>query len=265
MRLGLVGAGRMGRPMVRRLIGAGHQVSVLARSERTRRALADEGIPAVTDAAGAAREAQAVLVCVFTDDQVREVCLDGPLLTAMPRGSALVVHTTGSPRTAEAIAARAEPDGIDVIDAPVSGGPHDIAAGRVTLFAGGTAGAVDRIRPVLASYGDPVLHVGPLGSGQRVKLVNNALFAAQIGLVADAVRLGGQLGVDEAVLLGALPHGSAASRALAGAAGRGSVATFTEMVREFLSKDVAAVRQTAAELGAGLGMLDEAIAALAIV
>jgi 3-hydroxyisobutyrate dehydrogenase-like beta-hydroxyacid dehydrogenase len=90
-------------------------------------------------------------------------------------------------------------------------------------------------------------------------LTSNALFAAQIGLVAEAVRLGGELGIGEAVLLGALPHGSAASRALSGAAGRGSVATFTEMVREFLSKDVAAVRQAAADLGADLGTMDEAI------
>jgi 3-hydroxyisobutyrate dehydrogenase-like beta-hydroxyacid dehydrogenase len=80
---------------------------------------------------------------------------------------------------------------------------------------GGAEADVERVRPVLGAYGDPVLYVGPLGAGQGVKLVNNALFAANIGLLADAVRLGERLGVDEAVLLTALPHGSAASRALA--------------------------------------------------
>ncbi len=257
MRIGFVGAGRMGRPMVRRLVGAGYEVRVLARSEETRRALAAESADVVTQAADVAGGAAAVLVCVYTDEQVRDVCLGSGLLAAMPGGSALVVHTTGSPRTAEAIAARAASRGIDVIDAPVSGGPHDIAAGRVTLFAGGADDAVARIRPVLGCYGDPVLHVGPLGAGQRVKLVNNALFAAQIGLLADAVRLGLHLGVDEAVLLGALPHGSAASRALAGVAARGSVAAFAEAVRDFLGKDVEVARKTAAELGAHLGALDE--------
>jgi 3-hydroxyisobutyrate dehydrogenase-like beta-hydroxyacid dehydrogenase len=108
---------------------------------------------------------------------------------------------------------------------------------------------------VLQSYGDPVLHVGSLGAGQRVKLVNNALFAAQIGLVADAARLGSQLGVDEAVLLGALSHGSAASRALAGAVARGSVAMFTEAVGDFLGKDLEVAAEVAAGLGADLGAL----------
>ena len=128
------------------------------------------------------------MVCVFTDDQVREVAPD--LIAAMPRGSVLVLHTTGSPRTAESLAADAAAHGVDVVDAPVSGGPHDIAAGRVTLWVGGTDEALERARPALSAYGDPVLHVGPIGSGQKVKLVNNTLFAAQIGLVAEAARLG---------------------------------------------------------------------------
>ena len=102
----------------------------------------------------------------------------------MPPGSALVVHTTASPKTIDALAAGA--DGVDVIDAAVSGGPHDVAAGRLTLFVGGADDAVARVQPVLGCYGDPVLHVGPTGRGQRVKLVNNALFAGQIGLLAEA-------------------------------------------------------------------------------
>ena len=259
MRLGFIGAGRMGHPMVRRLVGAGHEVRVLVRSPDKRAALAGDGAQVVTGAADAGRGADAVLVCVYTDEQVYQVCLGSELLDAMPAGSVLVVHTTGSPRTAEAIAARAAAHAIAVIDSPVSGGPHDIAAGRVTLLVGGADDAVAKIRPVLRSYGDPILHVGPVGAGQRVKLVNNALFAAQIGLLADAVRLGAQLGLDEAVLLGALPHGSAASRALAGAVGRGSVAAFTEAVRDFLAKDIDVARKIAADLGGDLGALDDAI------
>ncbi len=72
---------------------------------------------------------------------------------------------------------------LDVIDAPVSGGPQEIAAGRVTLFVGGSDDAVTRVTPLLSAYGDPIFHVGPTGSGQKVKLINNAMFAAQIGLV----------------------------------------------------------------------------------
>lgn len=262
MRVGFVGAGRMGRPMVDRLIGAGHQVQALGRTPDARASLERAGAHPVAEAGAAAEGADVVCVCVFSDDQASRICLDGGLIGSMPEGSVLVLHTTGSPRTAQAIAAGAAPRAIGVLDAPVSGGPHDIAAGHVTLFIGGEAADVERARPVLACYGDPLLHVGPLGAGQGVKLVNNAVFAANIGLLADAARLAAQFGVDEPVLLQALSHGSAASRALAAASGRGSVHQFAEAIREFLSKDVAVVRQVAADLGAPLGALDPAIDAL---
>jgi 3-hydroxyisobutyrate dehydrogenase-like beta-hydroxyacid dehydrogenase len=260
-RIGFIGAGRMGAPMVSRLAGAGHQVSVLGRSDEKRTAIAELGANAVADPAAAAEHAEIVVLCVFTDEQVHQLCLDGDLLTAMPPGSALVLHTTGSPRTAEAIATRAHAGGIAVIDAPVSGGPHDIAAGHVTVFAGGSDDAVARVRPVLAAYGDPILHVGPTGAGQRVKLINNTLFAAQIGLLAEAVKLGTVLGVPEATLLQALPHGSGASRALSGVAGRGSVATFIDTAGGFVGKDIEVVRKVCAELGADLGVLDDVVGA----
>ncbi|GAA0936705.1 NAD(P)-dependent oxidoreductase [Actinocorallia libanotica] len=263
MRLGFIGAGRMGRPMARRLAEAGHDVRVLARSEPARRSLEEEGLRAADGLAEAGADADAVLVCVFTDEQVREACLGGGLLDAMPSGSVLVVHTTGSPATAEAVAAEAAPRGIEVLDVPVSGGPHDVAAGRLTLFAGGPADAVERMRPALDAYGDPVLHVGPLGSGQRVKLLNNALFAAQLGLLADTVGLAAQWGLPEEALLRALPHGSSTSRALAGVASRGSVARFTASTAEFLGKDVAHVKKISAELGGDLGALEAGLASLA--
>ena len=200
-----------------------------------------------------------VVMCVYTDEQVREICLDGTLLTGMPRGSVLVVHTTGSPHTVEAIAARVEFLGIDVLDAAVCGGPHDIADGRLTLFVGGADDAVARVSPVLRTYGDPVLHVGPVGTGQRVKLVNNALFAAQIGLLAEAADLGRQLGINEATLLKALPYGSAACHVMGNIAARGSVSAFTSAVSHFLDKDVAVVKSTVADVGGDLGVLQVVI------
>ncbi|MWA02456.1 NAD-binding protein [Actinomadura sp. LD22] len=262
MRIGFVGAGRMGRPMVERLVGAGHEVRAVGRSAAARTALEGIGARAVAGAADAAEGADAVIVCVFDDAQVRDVCLGGDLPARMPRGSVAVLHTTGSPGTARAVAERAAPHGVGVVDCPVSGGPHDIAAGRLTLFAGGDADALAKARPALGAYGDPVIHAGPLGAGQSVKLVNNALFAAQIGLIADAVRLAGQMGLDEAGLLAALPHASGASRALSGVAARGSVAAFARAVHAFLAKDVEVVRAVAAELGGDLGAMDRAIGAL---
>ena len=255
MRIGFIGAGRMGRPMIGRLVGAGHQVRALGRSDEKRAGIAASGAEAADDIAAVCADAEAVIVCVFTDEQVRDVCLTGHLLASMPAGSTLVLHTTGSPRTAEAIAER----GIEVVDAPVSGGPHNAAAGALTLFVGGADAAVAKVRPVLGCYGDPLLHVGPLGAGQKVKLINNALFAANIGLLSTAVGLGARLGVAESALLTALPHGSAASRVLDIVAAGGSVASFIETAGEFVGKDVAVVRQIAAELGSDLGALDGVI------
>jgi 3-hydroxyisobutyrate dehydrogenase-like beta-hydroxyacid dehydrogenase len=253
--VGFVGAGRMGAPMVRRLVESGHEVRALGRSDEKCQAVRELGAQAVTDLAEVAHQADVVVVCVFTDEQMQEV--SGDLVSAMPSGAVLVIHTTGSPRTAEAVAAK----GVDVVDAPVSGGPHDIAAGHVTLFVGGPDDAVERVRPVLASYGDPILHVGPIGAGQRVKLINNTLFAAQIGMLREAVQLGTRLGVDERRLLDAIGHGSAASRVASIVGACGSVDAFIDMVCEFVGKDFAVVRKTAAELGSDLGILDDVISA----
>lgn len=259
MNVGFIGAGRMGAPMVRRLVESGFTVRVLGRSDEKCHAATNLGAEAVTTISDVGHGVDAVIVCVFTDDQVREICLDSGLLDGMAPGSVLILHTTGSPRTAETIAARAAAHDVDVVDAPVSGGPHDVAAGNVTLFVGGGDGAVARIGPILSAYGDPVLHVGPTGAGQRVKLINNTVFAANIGLVCEAVRLGGQLGIEESALLNAIRHGSGTSRALTSIAAAGSAAAFSTAVGQFIAKDVAVVRQTAADLGADLGLLDDAV------
>lgn len=259
MRIGFVGAGRMGLPMVRRLVKAGHDVRVSARSEDRRRVLAESGARVRDAVAAVGAGVDAVVICVFDDAQVREVCLDSGLLTTMTAGSTLILHTTGSPATAESIAEYAAAHGVSVVDAPVSGGPHDIAAGRLTIFLGGADEVIERIQPLLNCYGNPILPVGPIGSGQRVKLINNALFAAQLRLLGESVRLASQLGLTEAALLSALPHGSAASRALSGVVARGSVEAFTRAAAEFLGKDIVAVRAVATELDADLGLLDVVI------
>ncbi|BCI54308.1 6-phosphogluconate dehydrogenase [Mycolicibacterium litorale] len=263
-RIGFVGAGRMGAPMVRRLVEAGHTVTALGRTQEKRTAAEELGATAVSEPSDVAAGADAVVICVFTDDQVRNMCLDNGLLASMKPGATLVIHTTGSPATAHAIADRGREYGVEVVDAPVSGGPHDIAAGAVTLFVGGSDAAVEGVRPVLAAYGDPVLHVGPLGAGQSVKLVNNTVFAAQIGLLREAVRLGGALGVAEPDLLTALTHGSSSSRVLTMVAPRGSVGAFLDMADAFVGKDVDVVRAIARDAGTDLGLLGDAIAELAL-
>jgi 3-hydroxyisobutyrate dehydrogenase-like beta-hydroxyacid dehydrogenase len=254
MIFGFAGAGRMGSAMVLRLLAAGHSVTVLDRSPAGRGDLTAAGATVTTEVAALAA-AEVAGVCVLTDAQVQTVCLDGGLLDVMAPGSALVVHTTCSPVTVDLLGQQAGKRGITVVDAATSGGPHDIAAGRLTLYAGGTEQDVQRVRPFLAAYGNPILHVGPRGAGQQVKLLNNAVFAANIGLLAQAVAVGAQLGVPEGGLLQALRHGSGSSRALDGVASAGSVAGFATAVGEFLGKDLAVVRQVAADVGVDLGVL----------
>ena len=253
MRIGFVGAGRIGRPMIGRLVAAGSDVRVLARSPESAEAVRALGATPVDDLSAVAEGADAVLVCVLSDGQVREVCLDGGLVDAMAPGTVLVTHTTGSPRTVQAIAEHAGARDIEVVDAPISGGPPDVEAGSVTLYVGATDEGLARARPALGAYGDPVIHLGPPGSGQQVKLLNNAVFAANIGVLAQAVRTAAELGLDERALLAGLQHGSGTSRALQFMGGAGTVAGFARAAGEFVGKDVAVVNEVMAELGVDLG------------
>jgi 3-hydroxyisobutyrate dehydrogenase-like beta-hydroxyacid dehydrogenase len=255
MQLGFIGAGRIGRRMIGRLVAAGHQVRVLDRSEAARVAVEAAGAIAVDELTMVVQDAEAVLLCPYSDAQVRELALDGELLHLMPPGSLLVVHTTGSPLTVAAIVERARPRGVEVVDAPISGGPGDVEAGQVTLYAGATEIGLAQARPVLTAYADPIVHVGPPGAGQQMKLINNAVFAANIGIIAEAVRIANRLGLREGSVLTGLRCGSGDSRALAGAEAAGSVAMFAGAVGEFVGKDVAVVNDLVAELGLDLGVL----------
>lgn len=256
MKIGFVGPGRMGRPMVDRLVAAGHDVTVLVRRPEGRAPVEAAGAAVAETVAATVRGADAVVVVVLTDEQVRSVCL-GPdgALAAMRPGAVLVQHTTSDPATAHLLAETAAEHGVRLLDAALSGGPHDIAAGRLTLWVGGDEADLDAVRPVLGAYASPILFVGPAGNGQRVKLVNNALFVAQVGLAIDAVRLAGSLGIDEPAILAALQHGSGASRGLGVVANGGSVDAVAGRLGALMSKDVDVVHEVARSAGADLGVI----------
>jgi len=255
MRVGFVGPGAMGEPMVERLLGAGHEVRVYARRPEVAQRLGGAGATTVGALTDVAVDADAVAVCVFSDGQVREVALEGGLLPAMAPGSTLVIHTTGSPATAERLAAEGAPRSVRVVDAPVSGSAQQIRDGAITLLVGGDDDAVAAVRPALESYGDPIFHLGPLGAGQKLKLVNNALLAAHVGVVADAVRLGHELGVDPSTLAGVVRHCSGRSFAVEMLAGSGAMDELLDRVGTFLRKDLAVVEEVAGDLGVDLGVL----------
>jgi 3-hydroxyisobutyrate dehydrogenase-like beta-hydroxyacid dehydrogenase len=199
-----------------------------------------------------------VAICVLTDEQVVEVAL-GPagVIASMDRGSVLVVHTTGSPRIAVRLAEAAAPRGVDVVDAPVSGSAADARAGSITLLVGGESAEVARCRPLLAAYGDPILHLGGLGMGQSVKLINNLLFAANVQLAAEAVRVAAAVNVSGPELAGAIAHCSGATRALEIVAAADPGRPLYDGLRRFLGKDVTVAAQVADSIGLDLGFLGQ--------
>ncbi|MFD4509430.1 NAD(P)-dependent oxidoreductase [Streptomyces sp. NPDC058457] len=271
MKIGFIGPGRMGRPILDRLVAADHDVTVCARRPEARAAAEADGLTCADTVAATVRDADAVFVVVLTDEQVRSVCLgsqgtggsDGAIAVMKP-GATLVQHTTSAPATAQLLAEAGAKRGIRVLDAALSGSPQDIAAGRLTLWVGGDEAVLDATRPLLETYASPVMSVGPVGNGQRGKLVNNALFVAQVGLAIDAVRLAGSLGIEEKTILAAVQHGSGASRALGVIAGGGSVDTVAERLADLMSKDVTVVRQVAADAGADLGILGRVLSSDAV-
>ena len=256
MNIGCIGVGRMGRPIVDRLVNAGHDVIALVRQPEARAAAEAEGLTCADSVAATVHDADAVFCVVVTDEQVRSVCL-GPdgAIAGMNAGATLIQHTTSDPETALLIAEEGAQRGIKVLDAALSGSPHDISAGDLTLWVGGDEATLEEMLPVLETYASPILFVGPLGNGQRVKLVNNALLVAHMGLAIDAVRVAGSLGIGEQTILNALQYGSGASRGLSIVAGMGSVDAVADRLSDLMLKDVTVVREVAQRTGVDLGII----------
>ncbi|WP_433621168.1 NAD(P)-dependent oxidoreductase [Nocardia sp. CA-120079] len=258
--IGFVGAGQMGEPMVVRLVRAGYRVVVYARREPVRERLLACGAEVVDSVAAAAAAADIVIVCVFSDAQLVEVVggPDGVLAAAGP-DTVVVSHTTGAVSTVKDLAAT-HPEGPVLLDGPVSGSAEDIAAGKLTVLLGGPALAVEAARPVLEAYARTIVATGGLGSALGVKLVNNALFAANAQLVALAAEVGRRLGVEDTDLLDALAACSGNSFAATSIRRTGGFPKFEQLAAPFLRKDVAACVAATADLGVDLGLLGTVIA-----
>ena len=236
---GFIGLGSQGAGMAQRIIGHGVPTTLWARRERSLEPFAGTAAVAA-DPVALGRASDVVGICVTDGAAVRDVTL-GPrgVLAGMMEGSVLALHSTiGTDECAE-IADAAAPRRVHVIDAPVSGGGAAAAEGRLTVYVGGTEDAVARARPVLETYGDPVLHMGALGSGLRTKLLNNALNAAHFALAHDALTIGAALGLDPAPLGEALRNGSGRSFSLEVFVGLGSFDAIADHVGPIMSKDVA--------------------------
>ena len=143
--------------------------------------------------------AEHVGICVVNDDGVRQVCAE--LLPAMRPGSRVAIHSTIHPDTCRAMEQDAARLGVQLIDAPVSGGSPAAEAGTLTLMLGGNPAAIAAAMPVFESFGGLIVRLGDVGAGQHAKLINNTLLAANLGLSDYALQAGEELGIGKAALL----------------------------------------------------------------
>jgi 3-hydroxyisobutyrate dehydrogenase len=175
MRVGWIGLGNMGQPMAARVVRAGHDVVAFDVRPAAIDSAVEVGARAARSPADAAADADAVCVAVLDGPQVEAVTTapDGVFVTARP-GVVVAVHSTVHPSTVRRVAA-AQPPGVTVVDAPISGGVRGARAGTLCVMVGGPDAAFDRLRPVLDAVGDLVLHLGALGAGLAAKLARNLI------------------------------------------------------------------------------------------
>lgn len=203
----------MGRGMAARLVSTGFTVTVWNRTRDRADALGAAGARIAASPADAARDADVVISMVADDTASREVWVgaDGALPNAK-RGALFIESSTLSPGWITELGARAAERGCELIDAPVTGSKTHAASGDLLFLVGGSSAAVELARPTLAAMGSRgILHLGPLGSGARLKLINNFVCGVQAAALAEAVALMERVGLDTATAFPVLGDGAPGS------------------------------------------------------
>jgi len=212
-RIGFVGLGTVGGPMARRLVAAGHHLSVHDTAAPAVAALAEAGAHVCESAQGVADAAELVLVSLPSGDVVSEVARE------LAAGSALRVYvdlSTTGPQVAEEVAELLGTAGVGVVDAPVSGGKAGAESGRLTVMVAGAPQDIAVARPVLELLGSRIFVVGDRpGQGQAVKVINNLMSACSVAITAEATSLGVKAGLDPATLLEVVAASSGSNTAAA--------------------------------------------------
>lgn len=208
-RIGFIGLGSQGGPMARRILDAGMPLVVWARRAEALEPYRAKGADVAASVAELGAACAHVGVCVVDDAGVMQVC--DQLIPAMAPGSRIAIHSTILPESCAALAARCAGRGIELIDAPVSGGGPGAAAGTLTVMCGGSAAGFAAALPVFETFGKLIVRLGEAGAGQRAKIVNNALMAANMGLAHAALGAGKALGMDRAALASLIKESSGRS------------------------------------------------------
>ena len=258
-KVAFLGLGVMGWPMAGHLALAGHTVTVFnrtaAKAQAWVQAFAATGrAHHASTPREAAQGADIVLMCVGNDDDVRSVVL-GPdgALAGMQSGSILIDHTTASAQLARELYATAQQQGVAFVDAPVSGGQAGAQNGQLTIMCGGDEAAFATAEPVMACFGRAVTLMGPSGSGQLTKMVNQICIAGLVQGLSEAVAFGQKAGLDMDKSLQVIGKGAAQSWQLDN---RGSTMVRDEFnfgfAVDWMRKDLGLVLQEAQRNGARL-------------
>ncbi len=214
-RIGFVGLGTMGAPMVRNLLKRGFATTVWARRHEVMAPLVAAGAAAGESAAHVATASDIVITMVTDTRAVADVILGERGIAIGARAGSLVVdHSTIDPDGARRIASQLQAQGVDMLDAPVSGGAAAAESGTLAVMVGGPASAFDRANPILSCYAKSIVHIGPSGAGQVAKACNQICTIVNQQGAAEAMLLAERAGVDPRKVKEALMGGFAASRML---------------------------------------------------
>ncbi|MFZ2868573.1 3-hydroxyisobutyrate dehydrogenase [Zavarzinia sp.] len=196
-KIAFIGLGNMGGPMARNLLKAGHAVAVFDLSKPAVEALVADGASAAASPAEAAKAAEIVVSMLPAGAHVKSVyASEGGVIDSMAKGGLLIDCSTIDVATAREVNAVAEKAGVDMVDAPVSGGVGGAAAGTLTFMVGGSDTAFERAKPILQAMGKTIVHAGGPGNGQAAKICNNMLLGISMIGTCEAFALAEKLGLD---------------------------------------------------------------------
>jgi 3-hydroxyisobutyrate dehydrogenase len=195
--IGFIGLGNMGGPMARNLLKAGHKVRAFDLVQANLDGLAAAGAVAAASAADAANAVEVVITMLPAGEHVRAVYLgEGGVIAAAGKGALLIDSSTIDVESARSVAAAAAKVGLDMLDAPVSGGVAGAEAATLTFMVGGPEAAFQRGQPILQAMGKTIVHAGPAGNGQAAKICNNMILGISMIAVSEGFLLAEKLGLD---------------------------------------------------------------------
>lgn len=215
MKIGFIGLGSMGVPMAANLLKGGHELFVWSRRSEAARPLVLLGAKRCNSPKEVGVEAEAVFTIVTTGADVEQIVSgENGLAQGMKPGSVLVDCSTIPPATARKLAGELAKKGVDMLDAPVSGGVHGATAGTLSIMIGGAAAVYERMKPALGLLGKTLVHIGGSGAGQVAKAANQLVLTVSIQGIAEAIMFAYANGVDFHPVWEALVKGFASSKML---------------------------------------------------